>query len=410
MLLNRAKFRKVGSIMPNIHDFFSLFEELQSKYIRVHQNRCVVVRNRNANCVNCADACTSGAISVVNNEILITLDKCIGCGTCVTACPTCALEAAQPNDAELLFSCLNAAKQAGGEAVIACEQLLDATSGLYDPDKVVRVTCLGRVDESLLLSLVSAGASSISLIQANCVECEHCIGLKTAKLVVDTANTLLDTWGNSLHIVIISQLPDTLLLEENLGYDPLRRSFFTSMAGKAKTVASKTLDSAIRDNLGEQTSIETRYQKVMDDGTLPHFIPDRRERLLDRLAQLGEAKDEVIATRLWGHVTINLEICNACMMCATFCPTAAISKLLEGNTNNVIALEHYPGDCVKCRCCEDICPTNALVLCDDVRALDLLSGNVESFEMSESILKKDPAHSIFNSMRKLINIDQIYER
>ena len=396
--------------MPKINDLFNLFEELKSKYVRVHQNRCVVVRNRNASCMRCAESCTSGAISIIDNEILITSDKCIGCGTCATVCPTCALEAAQPNDTELLLTCLKAARQAKGEAIIACEQLLDAASGLFDPEKVTRVTCLGRVDESLLVSLVIAGASSISLIQANCTECEYCIGLETAKLVVNTTNTLLDTWNSSMRIEIVERLPETLLLEDGLGYDSSRRDFFMSIVGKTKTVAAKSLDNAVKDTLGMQEEVELRYQKVMADGTLPHFIPDRRERLLDRLAQLGDPRDEVIETRLWGHVTIDLETCNACMMCATFCPTAAISKLLEGNTDTVIALEHYPGDCVKCRCCEDICPTDALTLWDGVKASDLLSGNVESYEMGESILKKDPAHSMYNSMRKLLNIDQIYER
>jgi ferredoxin len=394
--------------MPKIPALFDLFDGLQSTYLKTYQNRCVAVRNRKATCQRCAEACTSSAISIDDNEIFFTPDKCIGCGTCATVCPTGALEPAEPNDAELLLSCLKAAKEADGEAVIACEQLLDAASGLFDPKKAVCVSCLGRVDESLLLALVAAGASGISLVQANCTECDHAVGLETAKLVVDAANTLLDVWDNPMRINIANSLPCALLVDD-LGYDPSRRSFFLGMAGKAKTAASKVLDNAVKDTLEQQEEAAPRYQKVMDDGTLPHFLPDRRERLLDWLAQLGSPKDEVLETRLWGHVAIDLGACNGCTMCATFCPTAAISKFLKSETNELIALEHYSGDCVKCRCCEDICPTGALTLCDTIQAQDLFSGKVESFTMSASSRMTDNRHSIANSMRELLGVDQLSE-
>ncbi|MDR3315475.1 MAG: 4Fe-4S binding protein [Coriobacteriales bacterium] len=394
--------------MPKLSAIFDLFDGLQSNHIRTHQNRCVTVRNRNATCRRCAEACTSNAISIKDNEIFFTPHRCIGCGTCATVCPTGALEPTEPNDTELLLSCLKAAKQADGEAVIACEQLLDAASGLFDPEKVVRVTCLGRIDESLLLALVVAGVSSISLVQSTCAECEHAVGMKTAELVVATTNTLLDVWDNPLRIGITNGLPDTLLIDD-LGYDPSRRGFFLGIAGRAKTAASAILDDAVENALEQQEEAAPRYQKVLDDGTLPHFLPDRRERLLDRLAQLGDPKDEVLKTRLWGHVTIDLKTCNGCTMCATFCPTAALSKFLESETNERISLEHYSGDCVKCRCCEDICPTKALVLCEAVQAQDLSNGKVESFAMRASSRMKDNRHSILNSMQTLLGVDQITE-
>jgi formate hydrogenlyase subunit 6/NADH:ubiquinone oxidoreductase subunit I len=394
--------------MPKTPAIFDLFDGLQSNHIKTHQNRCVAVRNRNATCRRCAEACTSDAISIKDNEIVFTPRRCIGCGTCATVCPTGALEPTEPNDAELLLSCLKAARQANGEAVIACEQLLDAASDLFDPTKVVPLTCLGRADESLLLALVGAGVSSISLVQGTCAECEHAVGMKTAELVVATTNMLLDVWDNPLRIGITNGLSDTILVDE-LGYDPSRRGFFLGIAGRAKTVASTLLEDAVESAREQQEEAASRYQKVIDDGTLPHFLPDRRERLLDRLAQIGDPKDEVLKTRLWGHVTIDPEVCNGCTMCATFCPTSALSKFLKSDTNELIALEHYSGDCVTCRCCEDICPTGALVLCDAVQAQDLAGGIVETFAMSAPSRMKDGRHSIVNSMRSLLGVDQISE-
>ncbi len=40
--------------MDNI---LGLFKKLESQSLRVQPNRCVVVRNRNATCRRCADAC-----------------------------------------------------------------------------------------------------------------------------------------------------------------------------------------------------------------------------------------------------------------------------------------------------------------------------------------------------------------
>ena len=391
-------------------DVFGILDVLQSKYVKAHQNRCVVVRNRNAGCTRCADACTSGAIALVDNEVVITPDKCIGCGTCATVCPTCALESATPNDAELMQSCVAAARLTEGEVVIVCEQLLEAAGDLFEHEKVAQVVCLGRIDESLLISLVTAGAEGISLVKANCEECEHCVGLKTAEAVVETTNTLLDTWNNPLHVEILSFLPEALLPEEELGYDPSRRSFFLGMSGKAKTVASKIMDGSVKKALNIEEVAEPRYQKVMADGTLPHFIPDRRERLLDQLAKFGEPKDAVIQVRLWGQVIIDTDLCNGCTMCTTFCPTSALVKQFEEGTDKLTALEHYPGDCVKCLCCQDICPQAALVVSDNVWARDLLSGYVDRYEISETIFENDHTHLILSKMQKLLGLKEMREQ
>ena len=73
--------------MPSAKNFLGLLEKLQSADITVHQNRCAVVRNRNATCMKCAEVCTSGCISYNDNELIISPEKCIGCGMCSQACP-----------------------------------------------------------------------------------------------------------------------------------------------------------------------------------------------------------------------------------------------------------------------------------------------------------------------------------
>ncbi|MEG0322493.1 MAG: 4Fe-4S binding protein [Raoultibacter sp.] len=394
--------------MGNVTSLFSLLEKLESADITVHQNRCAVVRNRNATCMRCAEVCTSGCISYEDNELIIAPERCVGCGTCATVCPTCALEANKPNDAELQQRCIAAMKAAEGEAIIACDQILAAADGLYDPEKVVGVTCLGRVEETLLTALAVAGVDRVSLVKAKCAECPQAVGHATTELVVDTANTLLETWSSPVHVEIVEKFPKIARLTQDQDYDHSRRDFFSGIKGDAKTAAVKTTDFAVKEALGVTEEAEPKYLKVMEDGTLPHFIPDRRERLLDNLAALGEPQDVMIDTRLWGHVVIEPELCTSCQMCATFCPTGAIAKFKE--EDGTFGIEHFPGDCVKCRCCTDICPESALSLSDEVFAVDLLSGLVERYEMKPMKNPPNNPHAILHSIKDLIGLEQIYER
>lgn len=396
--------------MPNVTSFFGLLEKLQSSDITVHQDRCVVVRNRNATCTTCADVCTSGCISYEDNQLIISPEKCVGCGTCATMCPTGALEAHRPDDDELIRSCLSSCEAADGEVIIACEQILTAAEGLYDRKKVVGVTCLGRVEESLLITLAAAGSKRVSLVRARCAECEHAVGLQTTGTVCDTANALLETWDDDMRVEIVGKFPSIARLEQDReqGFDADRRDFFTSIKGEAKDVAVVTMDYAAKEVLGGEEREESRYVKVMDDGTLPHHIPTRRALLLDSLAALGDPRDELMDIRLWGHVIIDRSLCSSCQMCATFCPTGAISKFED--EDGIFGVRHRPADCVKCHCCVDICPEGALSLSDEVFAVDLLSGAMERYEMKP--LKNPPGnpHQIWYAMKDLLGCDQVYER
>ena len=73
-------------------------------------------------------------------------------------------------------------------------------------------------------------------------------------------------------------------------------------------------------------------------------------------------------------------------------------------------MEHFPGDCVKCRCCTDICPQQALTLSDEVFAVDLLSGAVERYEMKPPAHPVGDPHQIWHTMKDLLGCDQVYER
>lgn len=386
-----------------------VLDRLQSDDLNVYPYRCVVMRNRNASCLRCAEACTSGAISVTDDELTVDPELCVGCGTCATVCPTCALEARHPNDAELSLSARGALAANNGVAVVVCDAKWEAVGGRVDPAKVARVTCLGRVEESLICELAAEGATEIRLVHDDCAACPRNVACETYALVVETANALLEVWDAPVRAELRTTLPTSVRLQEvpRVAYDEGRRQFFTGVGSAAADAVTAGLTDAepVEESGARQAA---RFMKVMTDGTLPHFVPDRRERLLDSLAELGEPAEMALDTRLWGRVVIDPSACKSCYMCATFCPTGALRKFSDGDDAGV---EHIPGDCVKCRCCTDVCPTDALVLHEDVMAPEVLAGAVvERFVLPPVTDDRGGAHSMIGALRKIIHCDQLYER
>lgn len=415
-----------------VDNILGLFEKLESQSLAVQPSRCVVVRNRNATCRRCAEACPTGAILVEGNDLAVAPERCIGCGTCATVCPTAALESKKPDDKELLRAAVAAMQANDGAAVIMDAAMQAAAEGKYDPAKVAVVKSLGRVDESFIAVLVAGGATSVALVagpaegktaegnaeEAEAAEIAETVGAapdRAAQLVRDTAALLLETWGSDVSVKLTTKLPRSVRLAEPAEFDTGRRGFFSSMRDEARAAAAITAEHVVREKLGADEPEEPKFAKVTEDGTLPHFLPERRGRLLLALSNLGEPEDIMIDTRLFGHVIIDPEKCTSCQMCATFCPTEAIRKFGDAataaETGKPFGIDHYTGRCVQCHCCEDICPTNALTLSTDVFATDVTKrGRSERIEMRPRKHKVNDPKSIVNAMSDLLGVPNVYER
>lgn len=295
-----------------------------------------------------------------------------------------------------------------GVAVLACRRIVDAARNMLDVNRLVAVECLGRIEESLITSLVVEDRVVV-LVRADCEQCDHAVGLKTAQSVVDTSNELLHVWHQDVPVRIADRFPSSVRAAHPKDYDEARRHFFFSQKESAKEAAVAGAAHMLDPDKDKPESPDAvPVMKVQDDGTLPHFIPDRRERLLDNLSRMGEPEDELIVTRLWGHVLIDPDVCSTCTMCATFCPTGALTKVVDDD--GTICIDHYPGDCVLCRCCEDICPTGALTLYDEVMASDVLSGNVEHNVLPAPKYDMKSSTRTRNMFRTLLDCDDIYDR
>jgi ferredoxin len=406
--------------MPDVFELMSALNRLDTDSITIHSERCVVVRNRNARCRKCSSACTSGAISLVDNDLAIAAEKCVGCGACATVCPTAALEARNPTDAELLQSSVRVMREEQAPPTFACKPLLDSAANSYDRARVIEVGCLGRLEESELVALVAVGLPSLVLAHGSCESCPRLPGRKVADLVYETMSALLDAWGHENPLRLIDGLPKEVILgareaaktEDANGMS--RRDFFTQIkTGVQNAAAQSTVaQSAAQALYLEEPPAEEKpiVIKVMGDGTLPHFVPNRRERMLDYLERIGEPSAEWLDSRLWGYLSIDATRCNSCRMCATFCPTGAIVKFDDPGKEGEMGIEHYPADCVQCRLCEDICPTDAVSISSRVPIRELVEGRILRFAMKPPVRDLNSPKQIYHAMYDLLGGGQIYER
>ena len=375
------------------------FERLESRDIITHQQRCVKVRNRHASCSRCADACTSHCISLENNRLVIDETKCIGCGTCCTVCPTCALEATNPKDATLFEKARAALRATGGTVAFATEATLARLAGAYDPAAAVAVANLGRVEETLLVKLAAQGAREVALVlPAQPTEADE-EGARTARLVCETANRVFSAWNCTTKARVV----DEAAWSAPLSNDEKERAQFAIPS--AKPIPHEPRAQAQPAPADAPPIYKT--MKVMKDGTLPHFNPDRREQLVSTLFELGEPQEIMLETRLWGHVRIDAQRCTACRNCATFCPTGALSKY--AHADGATGIEHSPSDCVKCMCCQDVCQAGAITVEDAVFAPHILDGTVERHPMTPERVRSS-AHSIYEKLRERMGTKYIWER
>ncbi len=363
-----------------------ILTKLQAAQIDIDQSRCVRVRHRRAVCRKCADACVSGCIGYDDNELVITPEKCIGCGTCASVCPTDALRPRKPSDAELHARCMASLEANDGRVVIACQDMLNAADGLFDPERLASVPCLGRIDDTLIVRLVAAGARRITFVEGACEQCQNIRGREVFDDSLASAELVLEVWKSEPDLRVSEKLPKYTRAVD-LDFDPGKRAFFSAAKNEAKGAAVAVVDVTLTDKFGMPPEDETpRFQALRADanGNLPHSISPRRKAFmaaLDFLAEeAGGVEDVMIETPLWSEVLIDQAACNGCRMCASFCPSGANFKF--STKDGRIGVKHRVRQCVNCRLCEDVCFADALSFSDEVFATDVANSVVERFVLA----------------------------
>ena len=364
--------------MPSIVDMFEVMQRLESKALHVNPPSCVKVRNRNASCSRCADACPSGCINLHDNQIDIDSELCMECGACAAACPSNAIRFLRPSDEELDAALEKSLEISGGCAVAVCGRV--SAHKMANVDVVAGVPCLSRIDVASLLNVCAQGAQEVLLVDKGCSTCKYKKTVPGTDAVIDEANALLEAWGSSARVRRSQEVPDfaKAVDRQQATGGVSRRGFFTGVKSSMKGFAAETAKVTIENELGIKQDVETLRSmlKVDADGTMPHVQVARHDLVMESLFELGDpVKQGSFETRMWGDVRLDASLCDNCGVCATFCTTGALSKVFELDQAEAAPkklavkkkkkMEHMEfrlADCVQCGLCEDVCLKKALVV------------------------------------------------
>lgn len=360
--------------MPSVMDMIEIMERLESKALHVEPAHCVKIRNRNASCSRCADACPSGAITLHDNALDIDGEKCMACGACASACPTNATTFIKPTDEELDRAVDKSAQALGGGAVVVCARV--ASHRAADVDVTVTVPCVSRLDTQTLVGACTRNGASLVVVDGGCKTCKYRHASRQFDISQKEANELLSAWNVPFRVERTQQVPSPAAAKDAAqGVGGVsRRGFFTEMKTSAKGIATEAVNVTVENELGIRRKGPESLRdilKVDADGNMPRIAPARHDALMEYLFEMGEPKKEsFITTRLWGKVEIDESLCTRCGMCSTFCPTGALSKVFGEGTGKkrrpIEGIEFRLADCVQCRLCEDSCMQKALHVSDEI--------------------------------------------
>lgn len=329
----------------------NVITRFESRNIHADPLQCSRLRHKNSSCRRCVDSCPVHAITWTRT-LTINPDTCDGCGICAAVCPTGALEAASPTNAELLNS-IEQRKET------ACLAFACPKAAIQSDDRVIEVPCLGRLDESLLVSAASYGIEKIQLVDGLCADCPNGVGRTVAARAVAESNALLRAFSTAPRIYFAAQLLPTPTARGGAapsGQVLSRRAFFTRLTRETKAAAALTVSIVLNAPIGTKNEIKK--------GELPRRVPIKRQSLLAACRRLGKDTLANVEIRGGEWATCHIkENCTGCRMCAFFCPTGALSRAEQDGEP---ALAFRVAECTDCHLCQDICFWNALEFSDDV--------------------------------------------
>ena len=334
---------------------------INDHHILIETSLCSRFRTPKSDCSLCADACPANAITVLDGGAEISAG-CIDCGVCYSACPNSAFEIRERSDKKILEEI---PIPLSSPLRISCERG-DASSDLIVP-------CLSRLTEVLLLEPMLRGVSGIEIARPSC---EGCPLVKVAfhfDTIIRRMHYLYDMLDISRDLISIKNIPLQGLVkapEKAVS----RRAFFGAFGAKAAGIAGAVIPDIEGSGAGKteifRNAIENKHEN------------NKRSMLIARILALGaKAKVNQTAIPTEDSIIADIEIgpgCAACGVCASLCPTGAITQQW---TEKTFSLGFRPSLCTNCRICEKTCMHGAITIKETVSpALLLQQGETVLFE------------------------------
>lgn len=322
--------------------------------IAITRERCTRYRHQASTCSRCVDVCPSAAVNVSQNYPALDAGLCTECGACASICQTEAIAMIEPDDKELSENIVAQVRQHSSVA-LACKQ-----ASPMSPDTLV-VTCLARLDLSMIVLAIAKRAAEVSLVTGNCSECNSGATLPYLCNTVAAAEALTQALCGHTRISLRTSTPAEVSMPVEEDVDLSRRSFFTKL-GKESTGYTAKAATVFLSGTSHTSALQTNDAVVRREDLAIH-LPDKRVRFVDSLREL-EAQTTAArgAAVLFSIPKLDATQCIGCAMCADLCPTGALAAKEE---EGMLRITCNASDCVACKLCVDACPRRAVTLRPD---------------------------------------------
>jgi ferredoxin len=321
--------------------------------LRVESQHCVHAWNRDSACQLCVSICPTQALAVTSGQITLDEAACVQCGACLPCCPTGALVGFDER-ARLLQSVSElpptiAVDLACGAPPIALVQPVG--------DVMLQIRgCLAGLGPAAYAGLAALGVERIGVHLEGCAACP--IGQVRSQITatIDAVGALVD-----LDVVVV------LDQDGERAHKPVHST-------RAVPYSRRTLLRRFAGGGSNSSSVVAELNPPPADDKSP---PLERRALLRALEHIRP--EQRTSARFFPAMTASAA-CTACRVCASVCPTKALSfEAAEG----CFSLAFTPTSCTECKLCLELCAVDALHLVaplayDEAEQFVLLQGALKS--------------------------------
>jgi energy-converting hydrogenase A subunit P len=298
--------------------------------VTLDSDRCVRHWNQGNNCHHCAAGCPTAAITLAPGGVEYNADACVACGFCLHACPTGAF-AGSDETAKLLQS---------AAAVTPCSAL-DLACGCFPTDQggqgvdaIMQVSgCLAALGAAAYVGLAALGASRLGIHIEACAGCPiGALRTQIERVAVEAAQL------GGIEVCIYSSAP----------------------AGNARKPVHRTRSpqysrrGLLQRMMGAAPAAKRGLPPLEEPAPSQKSPPLARRTLLHVLAYLPD--EQRMPAAYFSQFDVGPS-CTACGVCATVCPTGALSFEPE---DDGFSLRLAPLACTNCGLCTELCAPRAL--------------------------------------------------
>lgn len=340
-----------------------LISRFEHRPLRIYADQCLSCRgDKQGLCRRCMVVCPVDAIDLKSGSPEVDFNRCNECGLCAGVCPAAVFECVTTED--FLLAKIKETAGRHRTLIFRCQKL---AATLNDHRAEVEVSCLGRLNEALLLGGATFGAETIWLDNSICSDCGMSQGESLAAATAHNTSILIKAFGGKTEIIVVSpEIGEELTAEESQQESEVgsfsRRDFIDQMRRQVMIGGAELIEGRLQMLTPAEKEKQSSYN---------YRLPRSRELLLALLRKLGVPEDQFMEAGDLPFRQLQISsACNACGNCATLCPTQALIKEEKDKSSG---LAFSLANCTGCDLCITLCPVKAITSGQTIDAWQLLS-------------------------------------